>query len=379
MATTYQLTFASGLHLGTRGVNLEEHGVHLPSDTLFAALLDAWRRLGGDPQAFARPFVEGAPPFLLSSAFPFAGGVRFFPMPADVGRVLSPQTLRARGKDAKGIHYLSEALWRRALSGQLLDDQLFPADELEDPTTGVALQGGALWLSKAEVPQLPDSLRRANRSAERQLFALRRVSVWASQRVPRVTVDRIASSSTIFHAGRTTFAAGCGLWFAVQWRDPQAKVLDSGPLYQEALRLALQVLEHDGLGGERSSGYGAFAAHQGSDLDLPDPLPGRPAWLLSRYHPKPTEALATVANGAAYRLISVAGWLRTPDGPAQRRKRLILLAEGSIVPLPAYPAGDVSDVRPTYANPAGDTPHPVYRYGLALAAGIRTTGVDHHG
>ena len=50
--TTYTLEFCSGLHRGTRGVNLEEAGVHLPADTLFAALVQAWRHCGGDAEAF---------------------------------------------------------------------------------------------------------------------------------------------------------------------------------------------------------------------------------------------------------------------------------------------------------------------------------------
>ena len=41
----YSLTFPGGLHLGRGGVDLEETGVSMPADTLFSALLDAWRRL----------------------------------------------------------------------------------------------------------------------------------------------------------------------------------------------------------------------------------------------------------------------------------------------------------------------------------------------
>ncbi len=369
--TTHQLSFASGLHLGTRGVNLEEHGVHVPSDTLFSALVDVWRRLGGDPQRFVQPFLDGDPPFLLSSAFPVAGQVRFFPMPVDVGRVLSSDEPGGRDKAAKRIKYLSEALWRRALIGELLDGWLFPADEYVDPSNGVAVQNGELWMTMDEVSGLPDAM------GQRPQRALRYQSVWSSQRVPRVTVDRVSSASTIYHTGRTSFAAGCGLWFGVAWRSPAAKVDGDGPTYREALALALDALQHDGLGGERSTGYGAFARTDMAELALPEPAPGQPAWLLSRYHPRDEELPTALAEGAAYRLVSVAGWLRTPDGPAQRRQRLTLLAEGSIIRPSAHPAGDVVDVKPTYANPAGDTLHSIFRYGLALAAGVGKAGATH--
>jgi len=90
--TVYRLTFPGGLHIGTRGVTLEESGVDIPSDTLFAALVDACRRLS-DPAAFVEPFLQDAP-FLLSSAFPFVGEVRFFPMPTPLQRFFADQTLK---------------------------------------------------------------------------------------------------------------------------------------------------------------------------------------------------------------------------------------------------------------------------------------------
>lgn len=40
----------------------------------------------------------------------------------------------------KRIRYLSEHLLRLALSGQRLDEWLFPEDEYKEPATGVALQ-----------------------------------------------------------------------------------------------------------------------------------------------------------------------------------------------------------------------------------------------
>jgi CRISPR-associated protein Csm4 len=369
--TTYQLSFASGLHLGTRGVNLEEHGVHVPSDTLFSALVDVWRRLGGDPQRFVQPFLDRQPPFLLSSAFPVAGQVRFFPMPVDISRVLSAEALDGRGKAAKRIKYLSEALWRRALDGESLDGWLFPTDEHQDRSAGVAVQNGDLWMTMDELSRLPHELQ------QRPARALRHRLLWSSQRVPRVTVDRVSSASTIYHTGRTSFAQGCGLWFGAAWLSPAAKVDGDGRTYREALALALDTLQHDGLGGERSAGYGAFALSDMGELALPEPTAGQPAWLLSRYHPHAEELPSALADGAAYRLVSVAGWLRTPDGPAQRRKRLTLLAEGSIVCPYAYPAGDVVNVKPTFADPTGDIPHAVHRYGLALAAGMGKAGVTH--
>jgi len=364
--TPYSLALRSGLHIGTRGINLEEAGSYVPSDTLFAALVDAWRRAGGDAAGFAAPFAADppAPPFLLTSAFPYAGAVRFYPMPANLGTILGEDTLRPAGKAIRRIGYLSEALLAAALGGGRLDGEMFPADVAAEPDRGAALQGGSLWLSLDEAAGLPAAMQR--RPGKRH--ALRRLSVWSTDRVTRVTVDRIGSAANIYQAGRVTFAADCGLWFGVAWVRPDAEAAPGGVTYRQAFDRALGVLQDEGLGGERSTGYGAFSSRTETPVKFDTPQAWMPALLLSRYHPRSGELPgALTGEGAAYGLVTVGGWLATPGGPAQRRKRLCFVREGSIVCPPAYPAGDVVDVRPAYENPAGDVPHPVYRYGLALA------------
>ena len=95
--TRYRLTFQSGLHLSTDGLALEEHGVQIPSDTLFAALVSQWQRNDGDVDAFMQPFIGESPqpPFLLTSAFPFAGQVAFYPAPVDWGRFLDKSSIQS--------------------------------------------------------------------------------------------------------------------------------------------------------------------------------------------------------------------------------------------------------------------------------------------
>jgi CRISPR-associated protein Csm4 len=361
----YSLTFHGGLHLGGRGLNLEETGVTIPSDTLFSALLDAWQRCGGDVSSFVAPFTADPldPPFLLTSAFPRLGSLRFYPMPVDLTRLFMPGAIRERGKHLKRIRFFSEGLLRKALEGKWLDADLFPEDEQAEPASGACLQQGALWFLLDEIDQLPESFRR---EAGRR-HALARLEVWNSGRVPRVSIDRVTSSTTIYHAGRVVFAQGAGLWFGLAWIDPDAKMSGDGGAYRDAFIQSLSMLQHDGLGGERSSGYGGFEFSGGSLLDLgANPAPRKLGYLLSRYHPRPSELPDALDAdlGTAYNLSSVAGWLRSPQGASQRRQRLTLVSEGSLVSLPVYPAGDV---RPNYPTPAGALPHPVYRYGLACA------------
>lgn len=363
--TVYRLAFRSGFHIGAHGVNLEESAEHIPSDTLFSALMDAVLRLSGDGEAFAGPFARGDPPFLLTSAFPFAGAVRFFPMPVPLDRWFAPETLRERSKELKRVRFVSEALFRWMLAGERMDDWLFPKEEEAEPTRGVALQGGAFWLTVEEAKGLPDQMQRDPETRKPiALRALRHHSVLKAHQVPRVTLDRAISASNIFHAGRVSFSPGCGLWFGLQWRRNDSSLRD---LFLQALA----VLADDGLGGERTVGYGGFTWAKEGPMTLPDPADGGLLWLLSRYHPRATELPAALTKSPGYALTAVAGWLRTWQGAAQRRKRLWLVAEGSLVwAVGPGPWGDLTDVRPEYPNAGVRFPHPVWRYGFALGAAV---------
>ncbi len=374
----YRLTFHSGLHVGTQGVNLEESDVVLPSDTLFAALVDAYRRTGGDPDDFVAPFPgvagEAAPPFLVTSLFPFAGDVRFFPMLVPLQWIFSEAILKERRKEVKRIRFVSEDIFRDILAGKCLDQRLFPQDEAEEPTDGVALQGTTFWMTLEETKSLPESWQHTGRCIPPR--ALRRHNVYVQQNTPRVTIDRIASASTIFHAGRVSFNQGCGLWFGVDWRRPDVSVGNGSWTFRQAFEQTLVVLQDDGLGGERTAGYGAFSWKSGKTLTLHAPQADSPMLLLSRYHPRGVELPAALGPPAAYDLFAVGGWLRSWDGPAQRRKRLWFVDTGSIVcAVGPGPWGDITDVCPAYDNPQGDLPHPVWRYGLALGPAI--TEVKH--
>lgn len=368
------LSFLHGLHVGTRGVNLDEAGIYLPSDTLFSALVDTWRRMGGAVEDWMAPFIAGTPPFLLTSAFPYAGKVRFYPVPVDLRRLLVQEAgASGTGKTLKRIRFLSEGILRRTLAGDLLPENFFSRDEAGETRSGVSLQSGTLWLLPEEVAGLPDDMRLKGNGHPRPVALLPRQQVWAKSRTPRVTVDRIGSASNIFHAGRTRFADGCGLWFGVGWRQPAQSIGADGEFtYQTGLNKALAVLGDEGIGGERTAGYGVLTATPGAPFDLPNPVPGEVAWLLSRYLPTPTELTSALGHPqAAYQISRVGGWVRSLDSADQRRKQVMLVNEGSLIGWPAADTvGSIADLRPDYNEALGELPHSVYRSGLALALGL---------
>ena len=379
--TVMNLRPHSAFLLGRRGVGQEVTGCHVPSDTLFAALMAAWLEQGWRAEDWMAGFPTsngqggqsgGIPPFLLTSAFPFAGDVRFYPRP------LVHLNVGEHGKEVRQVRFVSEGLFRRILAGESLMDWVPPSERQDEPERGVALQGGALWLTCDEVDKLPPDMcwLNAAKGRKRPRRALREMAVYDVGRVPRVTVDRIRHASEIYHTGRLTFASDCGMWFGVQWNRPDDILAESSKSYREMFFDILAMLGDGGLGGGRSSGYGAFRAGENGHLDFADPARDGPFVTLSRYHPKESELPgAMTGERAAYDLEAVGGWLQSAGLAAQRRRQVRMVSEGSVCYATGPgPWGDVVDVRPVYegleTQTGGEDVHPVWRYGLACAVAL---------
>jgi len=330
----------SSFHFGRHGMGQENTAVIFSSDRLFSALVARLALLRGAKavEEFCKPFLDGDPPFLLSSCFPMAGDVRFFPKPLS----MQAGNRGPRVKDLKRIRFLSEGVFRSLLNGRHIN-------EVYDPTC--LRQKGLLLLDKQDVEGLPDSCQDAA------------ASVWAVKKQARVTLDRSTSASTLFHTARLSFQEGCGLWFGVRWlREP--------PGMKNLLAGLLAELGDAGLGGERSAGFGACSIMPGGEIELPAPE-GR-AWItLGRYLPAEDEMGAVQGESAAYRLERVGGWIGSPSGVGQRRRAIQMLVEGSrLAPLPKKVVGRMVDVRPCYPSEPDPLGRPVYRSGITLGVGL---------
>jgi CRISPR-associated protein Csm4 len=334
---TWMIT-GDGFHFGEHGLGLEESRHHFPSDSLFAALvvrLAAWQGRAA-VERWLQPFVDGAPPFVLSSAFPFAGEVRFFPPPVRH----SSTTSDASAKTLKKVGYVSEKLFREQLAGASLAEML--------PS---AVKFGANLAHPDEAQFLPEEIRSG------------KLPIWTVEKRPRVTLERNRPKSNLFHSGRVSYAPGCGLWFGVHWRQADEQT-------RELFERLLAELADEGLGGERSAGFGRCAIRLGRGLELPEPSGG--SWAtLSRYLPREDEIAALSDPNASFSLARVGGWLDSPVRKGQRRRTVNLVQEGSVLGAVAHlPPGQVVDVRPSYASDPDPLGHPVYRCGLALAVGL---------
>lgn len=321
----YLLTLRGPLHIG-EAVGIEREAVMdwLPSDSLWSALVSAWQATGADVNARVEAFQANAPPFRLTSAFPWSGGIRFYPAP-----ILNSAHCGLEGKDAKRVRWLSERVFEQLQRGAK-----------PDPSAENRLHGGAVWLTAEE---------RAS-AASKFTGDDGAIRLWSKFVVPRVTVDRASNASNLFHAGRVSFPADGGLWFAAH--GPQTDWIDA----------ALAYLADAGLGGLRNYGHGAFTVERREeDLAVVEAGAGL---TLARYAPAgESELRATLPKpGAAYRFVTVGGWCKDDAGKAWRRRSVRMLTEGAIIPEAAEARGALVDVRPQ-AVPAF-TQRAVYRYGL---------------
>ena len=160
----------------------------------------------------------------------------------------------------------------------------------------------------------------------------------------------------LYHVGEVWYAENCGLWFAVQWREPA---------WRDLLEKALSCLGETGIGGERSTGRGQFRWErwEGAEMAAPASSATR-AVTLSLYRPTAEEVKAGLLDCASYRFRVRRGWLGSPEGQGWRTKAVRMLAEGSVIENTGD-AGDLVDV-----TPEGFTPHRVYRYGLAFPIAV---------
>ncbi len=346
-------------HLGERGVGAEETTELAHADTLFSALCWSWRLLYGErslTQELLPPFRNSSPPFLLSSALPYAGPIRFWPRPAWLPWEMTDEERRR----LKRVHYVSTDIFRHLVMGQ------------RPPGDPKLIQDSQLWLSSDELNQLlPTGLdRRRLTTFMRQKAAVRdyrkpepteyappAIRLWEVAEAPHVVLDRITSASEIFHVGDVRFSGGCGPFVVVRF-------LADDDIWRSRLLSAFRVMGDEGLGGKRSIGRGQF------DLEVEDVVipegDGDRAVLLSLLNPRPDETAHLLPDQpwVAYSLIARRGWVYSDQARNLWRKRVTMLAEGSVVVRPAdgRPPGRLVPVLKKDAK----IPHDVYRYGYGF-------------
>ncbi len=350
--SVYGVQARGGFHFGIRGVGVEASDTTGSSDMLFGAICNALRALrgveGGERSlsALLKACRAGEPPFLVSSLFPYAGQVLLLPRP------LQPLPIKdGAGKQWRKVSYLSWGMFDELIQSRT-NEAGYTAQEEN------LIQGGQALVTSEEKKQLRGLVDPSDPEGG--------IRLWEKGDSTRVTVDRVTNRSQVYQVGWVRYPRRAGLYFMVQWRDEG---------WREAVEEALYYLEDEGLGGRRNSSLGAFRLDPGGDIELPEATGrGTAHMMLSLYHPTSNEA-EKLGDGW-YGLKMRRGWVGAQGALAVRRKDVLMLAEGSVLPLEGNgPFGDIVDVTPDEWPKHVPQVGRIMRYGFALT--VRVPFVAH--
>lgn len=306
--TVVKLRPRGPFHVGERENWREGTKTYIPSDTLFSAICHCYLLLFGEVDSLLKGFIDGKPSFLISSAFPYWQKNYFFPIPKN-------QILK--DKELKKIQFVSLDGLQRLLFGEKLG-------EIKD-----------------EIRTIPD-------------FNQRELTFpWEVEDVPRVALSRWTNhpGENFFHFGQVIYRDDAELFFLVDFKDDNL---------EKNLIATFNLLVHEGIGGDRTSGKGLFYKPEISDIRIEAPEYFDGVYSLSMYHPLKKE-ISGVERGF-YEIEDRKGYIYSPSGQSLRRRSTRMFTEGSVFPNEMKRLGSIVDVTPDAFNT-----HKVYRYGYIFS------------
>lgn len=299
----YKLKFTAPVHFGKK--LLSDSEFTLCSDTIFAALcLEAVQ--AGDGQLDKLVSAVKSDDIQLSDAFPYVSDKLLFPKPHVFVEHSQNENSSVIKKAYKKLKYIT-------------------IDDFESYLNGTFDVLNAVQMSELGVSSLKVSASIRNDEGE----------------------------TMPYEVGTYSFYDGCGLYLIIGYSNADAKSL---------INLLMDQLQHSGLGGKRSSGYGRFVF----EVLVVD------KWLIERLNcdaekymllntALPTEKeLEDVIKTANYSLIKRSGFVSSPvySDTWQRKNDLVMFQSGSC--FDKRFDGDVYDVSANTGN------HPVYRSGKPM-------------
>lgn len=293
----------------------------LHSDSLFSAVTQAIAQVGSLEEWLDETARSASAAVRFTSLYPYMGRHMYITPP----RSIWPPATTGRVR-WKGARLLPISLVQSLLRGESLDEQKWAVDPVSECLLPVE----------------------KNYSGTGPF----RVGLRSSAAVDRLTQGNVEVHTTAC----LEFADQCGLWCSAVFRDDAAKAK-----WAPVLRSAFKFLADEGMGGERSRGWGRAKQPRFEDCTLSalffpgegitDPI----FWMLSLYNP--AEADEVDWSQGKYTIVS-----RSRHSDPGRQVRFA--EEGSVIGAGRMPVGRAHDI-----SPAG-SPHPVYRSGLAVAVPI---------
>lgn len=307
-----KLHFTAPVHLGDVGIGLEESSIVLHSDTIFNAICNALAKLNGTEWVtdFLEKFKE-KPCFRISSGFPFIGDTLFFPKPRNRANI-NEELQQECGKRLKKTSYLTKKYFERWIGGG--------------------------ELSKEDIKEITG----CDLSTHCKEMLL-----------PKVSIDRAQAKSSIYFLGSVRFKENSGLWFIVDCDDDG---------YETVVLPALRLLQHDGIGGKRAWGYGAFRLTDDTiEMKLPDV---DTHLLLSLYYPADRESRLFALQESRWDFLIRGGYAH-PSGlkGSQQKPQVLCISEGSV--FGEKPVGKLIEY-----DSHIEWLHRLYHYGLAYSIPI---------
>jgi len=322
----YYLRFSAPLHVGDNRPNIYDSTEdYLRSDTITAAVYDTWAKIGK---------VEwipksGIPPFTVSSAFPYVehGGkkVHFFPRPK-IKFNQDEEAEQAR-KAIKKVKWLDQFYFEKVINQESIDFE----------KSRTHLRGS--YLAKDINPN--DYITKDSRQ---------RVAI------SRRLIDR--EDSRPFYM-ELNFFQNAGLYFLVDKENDQ-------------LQKALEILQYEGFGTDRTVGNGLFDLKVGS-IDIRVAKDARTSTNLSLYTPEDADHFRKYSDHshAAYDTIRRGGWITTSDFIGEQKKSVRMFVEGGVWNHTKKINGKADiNLKPSKLNS-----HPLWRSGRSLFVPIKTSHI----
>lgn len=306
-----------------------------PSDRVFSAVVQALAPSGERDAFLAATAGAASPAVRFSSLFPFYGKQLYAPPPV---------TLWPPERASSKVNWQAAKLVPLSVLDELLAGEALREDRWEvDGLSGCLLPAGS---------QTP----------------------FRQQLRYTAPVDRLNGSSAAAYAtGCWEFNQGVGLWGLILFEDENELWR-----WEKPLQAALRWLADEGLGGERSRGWGKSAPPEfqsghwpqlvlshaapvaASAAATPENLQGY--WLLSQYVPAASDTVEL--DKGFYRLAERRGRVESPTAWGAEKLALRMVAEGGVLVAASEPHGRAVDVAPP------GFAHPVWRAGYAVACPV---------
>lgn len=313
-----RLHFTTPLHISNQRSDYSRSETLIQSDTLAAAIMQAWASLG-KPE-----WIAETPGFTVSGLFPFIAGkddyVYFFPKP--VKDKIPPGLPSGLIKKFRKVKYYQTELFEQRLTGQIMVEstEQIKGDYLVVPGTG-------------EQPQ-----------------------IYSSAVVPRIMRPRNPSEDSVpFYMEKLYFHENAGLFFVLKTENEEEKAR-----FFEGLKF----LSECGIGSDRSVGNGRFK-YSTDVKEIECPEESEYSISLSAFIPESEASfISMIGENSSYDFIRRGGWISEPFN-SLRKRSVYMLLPGSVLRMNIKGInvrGRVADLKPLNIK----THKAIYRSGRSI-------------